>query len=43
MEMKNGSHITDVFDEQICEKMEADDLQAFLYCAAKVFVAERFR
>lgn len=30
MEMKNGSHIADVFDEQICEKMEADDRKRFI-------------
>ena len=36
MEMKNGSHITDVFDEQICEKMEADDRKRFYIAPQKV-------
>ena len=36
MEMKNGSHITDVFDEQICEKMEADNRKRFYIAPQKV-------
>ena len=36
MEMKNGSHIMDVFDEQICEKMEADNRKRFYIAPQKV-------